>query len=137
MQQICCICIHSGSANVVLEIYDKAWSKTEFCELLPGRKGPTLVCLVAKPGFISVDSQNSQNNRQSMKLFYVTLKLGVSRLESLPTVIGTDTPSLLLRTTSLTSPVDALTRGELHQVQSNCTHIMNWGTTRKFVKTRV
>jgi hypothetical protein len=42
MQQSCSICIHGGSATVVHEIYGTSCSKTEFCEMVPGQKGPTL-----------------------------------------------------------------------------------------------
>lgn len=74
---------------MVHEIYDMSWSKTEFCELVPGQKGPTIVLFGSETGFHLSGFANSQNDRQSTKLYYVTLKLGVSRDASASTVIRT------------------------------------------------
>ena len=106
---------------MVHEIYDTSCSKTEFCELVPGQKGSTLVLFGGEDGIHLSTFANSQNKKQSKKLYYVTLKLGVSRGASVSTVIGTAPPppsSLHHCTTALLSPVEALTRGELHQIQS-------------------
>jgi len=93
MQQICCICIHSGSANVVLEIYDTSWSKTEFLWTV-ARTERSHTRLFGGEAIIPLSGfANSQNNRQSTKLYYVTLKLAFLRVESLSTAIGTDPPS--------------------------------------------
>jgi len=113
MQQSCCICIHSGSATVVHKIYDTSWSKTELCELVSEQKVPTLVLFGGEAGIHLSGFANSQNNRQCTKLYYVTLKLGVSRAAS-----DWDCPpsSLHHRTTAIITLVEALTLVELHQI---------------------
>jgi hypothetical protein len=96
-------------------IYDTSWSKTEFCELVSGQKGPTLVLFGGEAGIRLSGFANSQNNRQSKKLYYVTLKLGASRAASDWDWLRPP-PPLHRRTTALITLVEALTLVELHEI---------------------